>query len=82
MSMSLKKKVKDLEARVEALEEKDSSANDSEEQMVGFSMAAKKTTANKWDFQKDGKPFDELPIIVKRNRRNLYEYIRTGELPD
>jgi BMFP domain-containing protein YqiC len=31
MSMSLKKKVKDLEARVEALEEKDSSANDSEE---------------------------------------------------
>ena len=50
--------------------------------MVGFSMAAKKTTANKWDFQKDGKPFDELPIQVKRNRRNLYEYIRTGELPD
>jgi BMFP domain-containing protein YqiC len=31
MSMSLKKKVKNLEARVEALEEKDSSANDSEE---------------------------------------------------
>ena len=31
MSMSLKKKVKDLEARVEALEEKDSSADDSEE---------------------------------------------------
>jgi BMFP domain-containing protein YqiC len=29
--MSLKKKVNDLEARVEALEEKDSSANDSEE---------------------------------------------------
>lgn len=26
-------------------------------------------------------PFDELPVHVKRNRRNLYEYIRTGELP-
>ena len=26
-------------------------------------------------------PFDELPIVVKRNRRNLYEYIRTGERP-
>ena len=46
-----------------------------------FFMAEKKKTAKKWDFTKDGKPFDELPIIVKRNRRNLYEYIRTGELP-
>ena len=27
-------------------------------------------------------PFDELPIAVKRNRRLLYEYIRTGELPE
>ena len=27
-------------------------------------------------------PFDELPIAVKRNRRLLYEYIRTGDLPD
>lgn len=26
-------------------------------------------------------PFDELPVAVKRNRRALYEYIRTGELP-
>ena len=26
-------------------------------------------------------PFDELPIVVKRNRKLLYEYIRTGELP-
>ena len=43
-------------------------------------MAAKKTA--KWDFQKDGKHFDELPIAVKRNRRALYEYIRTGELPE
>lgn len=25
-------------------------------------------------------PFDELPVAVKRNRRALYEYIRTGEL--
>jgi len=28
------------------------------------------------------KPFDELPHNVKRNRRALYEYIRTGELPE
>ena len=42
----------------------------------------KKTTTKKWDFTKDGKPFDELPISVKRNRRALYEYIRTGELPE
>lgn len=43
-------------------------------------MAEKKkaTTSKKSDLL----PFDELPIIVKRNRRNLYEYIRTGELPD
>jgi hypothetical protein len=26
-------------------------------------------------------PFDELPINVRRNRKLLYEYIRTGELP-
>ena len=31
---------------------------------------------------KELKPFDELPISVKRNRRALYEYIRTGELPE
>ena len=31
---------------------------------------------------KELKPFDELPVAVKRNRKNLYEYIRTGELPD
>ena len=39
-------------------------------------MAAKKKE------EKELLPFDELPISVKRNRRNLYEYIRTGELPD
>ena len=39
-------------------------------------MAAKKKE------EKELKPFDELPIAVKRNRKNLYEYIRTGELPD
>ena len=42
---------------------------------------AEKNTA-KWDFQKDGKPFDELPSVVKRNPGFLYEYIRTGELPN
>ena len=42
-------------------------------------MAAKKTSAKKND---DLKPFDELPSVVKRNRRLLYEYIRTGELPE
>ena len=26
-------------------------------------------------------PFDELPVMVRRNRKLLYEYIRTGELP-
>lgn len=41
-------------------------------------MAAKKKTAPKKD---DLLPFDELPVTVKRNRRLLYEYIRTGELP-
>ena len=45
-------------------------------------MAAKKTSAKKWDFTKEAKPFDELPVAVKRNRRLLYEYIRTGELPE
>ena len=41
-------------------------------------MAAKKTAPKKGEL----KPFDELPSIVKRNRRLLYEYIRTGELPE
>ena len=41
-------------------------------------MAAKKTEKKKDDLL----PFDELPIAVKRNRRALYEYIRTGELPE
>ena len=27
-------------------------------------------------------PFDELPNKVQRSRKNLYEYIRTGELPE
>ena len=40
-------------------------------------MAAKKTE------NKDGLiPFDELPYNVQRNRKALYEYIRTGELPE
>ena len=39
-------------------------------------MAAKKKE------EKELLPFDELPISVKRNRKNLYEYIRTGELPE
>ena len=39
-------------------------------------MAAKKKE------EKELLPFDELPIQVKRNRRLLYEYIRTGELPE
>ena len=41
-------------------------------------MAAKKKTAKKDDLL----PFDELPHNIKRNRRALYEYIRTGELPE
>ena len=49
-------------------------------------MAEKKKTtkksAKKWDFLKDADPFDDLPVQVKRNRRLLYEYIRTGELPE
>ena len=45
-------------------------------------MAAKKKTSTKKEkTTKDLLPFDELPIAVKRNRRALYEYIRTGELP-
>ena len=40
----------------------------------------KKTTSKKK--KPELLPFDELPIQVKRNRRLLYEYIRTGELPD
>ena len=46
-----------------------------------FSMAEKKKTAKKTK-KADLLPFDELPIAVKRNRRLLYEYIRTGELPE
>ena len=42
-------------------------------------MAAKKKETPKKD---ELKPFDELPVNVKRNRRALYEYIRTGELPE
>ena len=42
-------------------------------------MAAKKKTAPK---KEDWIPFDELPRAVKMNRRNLYEYMRTGELPN
>lgn len=41
----------------------------------------KKTTTRKTSKKDDLLPFDELPIQVKRNRKNLYEYIRTGELP-
>ena len=47
-------------------------------------MAEEKATPKKTT-RKTGKkellPFDELPVVVKRNRKNLYEYIRTGELP-
>ncbi len=43
-------------------------------------MAAKKQE-EKEETPKELKPFDELPHNVKRNRRALYEYIRTGELP-
>ena len=32
-----------------------------------------------WNFQNDGKPFDELPSIVKRNPKLLYEYVRTAK---
>ena len=42
----------------------------------------KKSTAKKTTKKAELKPFDELPIAVKRNRRALYEYIRTGELPE
>ena len=47
-------------------------------------MAEKKKTTKKATSAKktDLLPFDELPIYVKRNRRALYEYIRTGELPE
>jgi hypothetical protein len=41
-------------------------------------MADEKKVTSK----KELKPFDELPVSVKRNRKNLYEYIRTGELPE
>ena len=40
-------------------------------------MAAKKKTS-----KDELIPFDELPLAVRRNRRALYEYIRTGELPE
>ena len=42
----------------------------------------KKTTSKKTAKKAELLPFDELPVQVKRNRRLLYEYIRTGELPD
>lgn len=42
----------------------------------------KKTTTRKTSKTPELLPFDELPIQIKRNRRNLYEYIRTGELPE
>jgi hypothetical protein len=45
-------------------------------------MAEKKKTTKKKSAKKELLPFDELPIQVKRKRRNLYEYIRTGELPE
>jgi len=35
-----------------------------------------------WNFQNEGKPFDELPSIVKRNPKLLYEYVHTGEMPN
>jgi len=45
---------------------------------------AEKKTAKKAAPKKQSEllPFDELPIVVKRNRKLLYEYIRTGELPN
>lgn len=42
----------------------------------------KETVAKKTEKKDELLPFDELPVIVKRNRRLLYEYIRTGELPE
>ena len=45
-------------------------------------MAEKKSTSKKSAKKEDLLPFDELPVAVKRNRRLLYEYIRTGELPN
>lgn len=47
--------------------------------MAEKKKTTKKTTAKK---SKELLPFDELPVAVKRNRRALYEYIRTGELPE
>ena len=44
-------------------------------------MAEKKSTSKNSAKKGELLPFDELPIQVKRNRKNLYEYIRTGELP-
>ena len=44
-------------------------------------MAEKKKQTTKKTAKKELLPFDELPVQVKRNRRLLYEYIRTGELP-
>ncbi len=45
-------------------------------------MVEKKTTTRKTTKKQELLPFDELPVNVKRNRRALYEYIRTGELPE
>ena len=86
MSMKLKKQVKELEERVEALEEK---AEEGQCKINGdlVAMAEKKQTGRqgkqktKSNKKKELLPFDELPIVVKRNRKLLYEYIRTGELP-
>jgi len=45
-------------------------------------MAETKKTTTRKTTKPELLPFDELPIQIKRNRRNLYEYIRTGELPE
>ena len=49
-----------------------------------MAMAEKKTTNAKKKTKKESTllPFDKLPLNVRRNRKNLYEYIRTGELPE
>ena len=95
MSMSQKRKVKELEAKVDQIMEYLESQSQSQSESPsgkdqkksfngGFQGMAdekpknKKTTKAK---KKELLPFDELPIVVKRNRKLLYEYIRTGELP-
>jgi len=40
-----------------------------------------KTTKAKKTKKAELLPFEELPVMVRRNRKLLYEYIRTGELP-